>query len=66
MRALLLAAVMLAFVLGTPAVAAASTSSADLQEPCGGTVALLCEHDPSTPNGTTCIVYVRGGCLMWF
>ena len=66
MRALLLAAT-LALVLSLPAASAATLPEAPaaLDEECGGTVALLCEHDPSTPNGTICIVYVRGGCIIW-
>lgn len=64
MRALVLAAV-LALVLSVPAAMAAPSADAGTQEECGGTVAVLCEHPPSTPNGTICVVYVRGGCLMW-
>ena len=64
MRAPVLA-VVLALVLSVPAVTAAPAADAGAQEECGGTVAVLCEHPPSTPNGTICVVYVRGGCLMW-
>jgi hypothetical protein len=62
MRALVLA-MMLVAVLAVPSALATDASPSD-DEDCGGTVALLCEHY-STPYGATCIVYVRGGCLMW-